>query len=163
MFQGIYTRLKTFFTKSHLIIFLTVANFSLLAPLAAKATDLDLALYKGKVVYVDFWASWCSPCKQAFPWLMRLQSSYGANDLAVVAVNVDHDRARADAFLKQTGSNLQVVYDPKGEVATKYDIKGMPSAVLIGRDGRVRYSHIGFFANEAPRYEAQVAELVHEK
>lgn len=150
------------FSLRLVIIFLT-AGFSFLGATSANAAALDLSPYKGKVVYIDFWASWCGPCKKSFPWLMQLQSSYSPRDLAVIAVNVDHDRAKADAFLENNGSDLKVVYDPKGEVAAKYNIQGMPSAVLIGRDGRIHYTHTGFFDGETAKYEKQVSELVNEK
>jgi thiol-disulfide isomerase/thioredoxin len=139
------------------------ATFGPLAAPRARAETLDLTPYKGKVVYLDFWASWCGPCKESFPWLMQLQSSHSHKDFAVIAVNVDHDRAKAEKFLEQTGSDLQVVYDPEGKLAEKYKVKGMPSAVLIGRDGRIHYRHTGFYENETAKYEQQVSELISEK
>lgn len=159
--KAAYQRRKYVIRPIHILVM--AAGFWLSGMMFAGAATLDLAAQRGKVVYLDFWASWCGPCKQSFPWLMQLQSSYGPRDFVVIAVNVDHDRARAEAFLQRTGSDLQVVYDPKGELAAKYNIKGMPSSVLIGRDGRVRYGHTGFFVGETKHYEAQVLELVNEK
>ena len=131
---------------------------------AAPATaPLDLDQYRGKVVYLDFWASWCGPCKLSFPYMQQMVSRYPAGDFAVVAVNLDRERGRADAFLKQVGNRLPVVYDPSGALASKYAVKEMPSSVLIGRDGKVRYVHKGFFLDKAPAYEAHIAELIGEK
>jgi thiol-disulfide isomerase/thioredoxin len=143
--------------------FVMAAGFYPLGVISAKEAGLDFTPYRGQVVYLDFWASWCGPCKQSFPWMARMQSLYGQKGFAVIAVNVDRDRVRADAFLAQNGRGFKVVYDPKGELAAEYKIKGMPSAVLIGRDGRTRYSHTGFFVSGISGYEAQILELVNEK
>lgn len=151
------------FVSPRVINLVAAAGFCLFGAISASAATLDLAPYRGQVIYLDFWTSWCGPCKQSFPWLKRMQSTYGPKGFAVIAVNLDHDRARADAFLRETGGGFRVVYDPRGKLAAKYNIQGMPSAVLIGRDGRTRYSHAGFFAGEAKRYEAQLSELVNEK
>ena len=124
---------------------------------------LDLAKYKGKVVYLDFWASWCGPCRLSFPYMELLRSAYSRKEFVVVAVNVDHSRERADAFLNQVGGNVPVVYDPKGAIATKYHVSEMPTSVLIGRDGRVRYVHQGFFEAKTPQYESHIEELINEK
>ena len=124
---------------------------------------LDLTRYKGKVVYLDFWASWCAPCKLSFPYMERMTSSYSRNSFVVIAVNVDHSRERADAFLSQVGVRIPIVYDSKGAIAAKFHVSTMPSSILIGRDGRVRYVHQGFFENKIPQYEAHIEELLNEK
>jgi len=129
----------------------------------APANPLDLSRYKGKVVYLDFWASWCAPCKLSFPYMERMTAAYPRAAFVVIAVNVDHSRQRADAFLSQVGASVPVVYDPKGVIATKYHVSEMPTSILIGRDGRVRYTHLGFFENKTPQYEAHIEELIHEK
>jgi thiol-disulfide isomerase/thioredoxin len=124
------------------------------------APTVDLTAYKGKVVYLDFWASWCHPCEQSFPYMEELKQRY-RGDLVVVAVNVDHDRDRAEAFLERMHSDLPVIYDPKGAIATRFGVKDMPTSVLIGRDGQVRYVHKGFFPEQMPEYNTQLSELVH--
>ncbi len=125
--------------------------------------QLDLAKYKGKVVYLDFWASWCGPCRLSFPYMELLRSAYARKEFVVIAVNVDHSRERADAFLNQVGGNVPVVYDPKGVIAAKYHVSEMPTSVLIGRDGRVRFVHQGFFETKTPQYESHIEELINEK
>ena len=129
----------------------------------ASAADLDLSAYKGKVVYLDFWASWCTPCRQSFPWMSQIQAMHGADGLVVIAVNVDHDKELAETFLKRYAPQFKIVYDSKGEIATKYKLNDMPTSYLIGRDGRVRYTHAGFFPNQEGNYDVQIRELLNEQ
>ncbi len=107
---------------------------ALIAPTKA-AAPLDLAGLQGRVVYLDFWASWCGPCRQSFPWMQTMMSAYEAQGLTVVAVNLDTDRADAGRFLAQFKPTFDVRFDPKGEFAESYRIAGMPSSVLIDRPG----------------------------
>ena len=132
------------------------------APAPAQDGGLDLARYKGKVVYLDFWASWCGPCKLSFPYMNRLAETHAGDGLVIVAVNVDRERAKADFFLSQVGNRLPVVYDPEGRQARRFNVKAMPTSLLVGRDGKVRYVHSGFFEAQIPAYESQIAELLHE-
>lgn len=138
---------------------------SLLGPLAqaAASPSLDLSQYRGKVVYLDFWASWCAPCKLSFPFLQKLQAYYAGQNFVLLAVNVDHDRAKADAFLREAGGNLPIVYDASGAIARTFGVKAMPTSVVIGPDGRVRYVHSGFFPEQMPLYEAHITELLNAK
>jgi thiol-disulfide isomerase/thioredoxin len=131
------------------------------APFAA-AANLDLGAFKGKVVYLDFWASWCNPCRQSFPWMNEVQEVDGPKGLVIVAVNVDHDKALADGFLKRYAPQFKIVYDSEGQIASRYDFKDMPTSYLIGRDGRVRYVHAGFYPNQEGTYAAQIDELLNE-
>ncbi len=111
----------------------------------ATAEDpLDLAHLHGKVVYVDFWASWCVPCRQSFPWMASLQKQFAADGLVVLAVNVDHERRDADRFLSEFAPDFRIVYDTGGVLAERYHLKGMPTSFLIDRDGKVQSEHIGF-------------------
>ena len=129
----------------------------------AQAADLDLSHLRGKVVYVDFWASWCGPCKQSFPWLDGLVREYGSQNFVVIGVNVDKDRDRAERFLNETPAEFSIVYDPKGELATAYKVAGMPSGILIDRAGRVRFQHAGFSEKQKGIYEEQLQTLLAEK
>jgi cytochrome c biogenesis protein CcmG, thiol:disulfide interchange protein DsbE len=125
--------------------------------------NLDLAEYRGKVVYLDFWASWCGPCRQSFPWLSDMQSRNASDSFVVVAVNLDQDREHAQRFLNDFPVNFPVIYDPKGEIASSFKIKGMPSAVLIDRAGHVRFHHDGFSVKKEEEYEAHLQTLLAEK
>ena len=121
---------------------------------------VSLAALKGKVVYVDFWASWCAPCKQSFPWMNDMQAKYGARGLQIVAVNVDAKREDADTFLAQVPARFTVGFDATGASPKRFEIKGMPSSVLVGPDGRVVRVHAGFRAEERQAQEdAIVAAL----
>jgi cytochrome c biogenesis protein CcmG/thiol:disulfide interchange protein DsbE len=130
---------------------------------AHAASLLDLTSFRGRVVYLDFWASWCGPCRQSFPWMETLKSAYAAQGLEIVTVNLDTDRADADKFVKQFHPTFEVRFDPMGEIAESYKVEGMPSSVLIDRHGVARFTHVGFRPVDGPIYEAQLRQLLAEK
>lgn len=142
--------------------FLGLMALLLLCPVA-DASGLDLSAYRGKVVYVDFWTSWCGPCKQSFPWMQAMKDAHGAQGLTVIAVNLDQDRVDADKFLERFRPNFEVRFDPKGALAEYYKVDVMPSSVLIDRQGAIRFTHVGFRPVDGPAYEAQVRQLLAEK
>src|SRR5205085_11445049 len=110
--------------------------------------------------YLDFWASWCGPCKQSFPWMNALQARYADKGLVIVAVNVDAIHDDALKFLRQVPASFKIAYDPKGQVAQQYAIKGMPSSFLIGRDGKVLSLHTGFNNGARDELERAVEQAV---
>jgi cytochrome c biogenesis protein CcmG/thiol:disulfide interchange protein DsbE len=132
------------------------------APSLAQAR-LDLHALRGRVVYVDFWASWCTPCRQSFPWMKALESAYASQGLSVVAIDLDHDRRDAQRFLRVFQPNFAVIFDPAGTLAQRFKVMGMPTSVLIDRDGKVRYQHVGFLLQERAQYERQVRGLLAEQ
>ncbi len=148
--------------KAAPFLFLLAVSFSALAS-PANAEGLDLSAYKGKVVYLDFWASWCNPCRLSFPWMNAIQETAGRKGLVIIAVNVDRDRELADDFLQTTPAQFKVLYDPQGKIASQYDFKDMPTSVLIGRDGKVRFVHAGFYPNREGSYLADIDTLLNEK
>ncbi len=129
----------------------------------AHAASLDLTPYRGKVVYLDFWASWCTPCHLSFPWMNEIQAAYGGEGLVILAVNLDRDRAKADEFLATDRGQLNILYDPKGDIARQFNFKDMPTAFLIGRDGKVHSVHSGFETGKESAYLADVVSLLHQK
>ncbi len=131
------------------------------APLAA-AANLDLSAYKGKVVYLDFWASWCNPCRQSFPWMNEVQEVDGPKGLVVIAVNVDHDKSLAQRFLQRYAPQFKIVYDNDGKIASRFNFNDMPTSYLIGRNGKIRYIHAGFYLNKEGDYAAQINQLLNE-
>jgi peroxiredoxin len=115
-----------------------------------------LADLRGKVVYVDFWASWCAPCRQSFPWMNEMQARYGRAGLHIVAISVDVNRQDADRFLAQLPAQFPVAFDPRGETPRAYAIKAMPSSFLIGPDGRVLHVHSGFRDDDRAALEQKI-------
>jgi len=108
------------------------------------AEPFDLARHRGRVVVVDFWASWCKPCRQSIPWLNSMRERYGASGLTIVGVNVDAERADADRFLRDVPIEFEIVFDSKGELAKQFKVQGMPSSYVFDRAGRMVETHLGF-------------------
>lgn len=124
--------------------------------LVGSPKQVRLADMKGQVVYVDFWASWCGPCKQSFPWMNDMQAKYGARGFTVVGINVDQKREDAEKFLAATPARFAVAYDTTGKVAEVYQPKGMPTSFLIGADGKVRAVHVGFKDGNREELEREI-------
>lgn len=124
------------------------------------AGPVSLADLKGKVVYLDFWASWCGPCRQSFPFMNDLQARYRAKGLEVVAVNLDARRDDADQFLAQLPARFTLAFDARGDSARRFAVKGMPSSYLIGRDGKVIAAHKGFKEDDRKELEAGIEQAL---
>lgn len=138
-----------------------LAGGAVLLPVPADAqTAPELEAYRGKVVWVDFWASWCTPCRRSFPWLNEVMAKYADRDFVVVGVNVDAERALAEQFLQETPAAFPIVYDPEGNLAKEFEVIGMPSSYLLGPDGRVISTHIGFRRDEREQYEASIVSAL---
>ena len=127
---------------------------------AAGAQKVRLADLKGRVVLVDFWASWCAPCKQSFPWMNEMQAKYGPKGFTIIGINVDKKREDADKFLAGTPAKFTVAFDSAGKVAESYQPQGMPTSFLIGADGVVRAMHVGFREGDREKLEAELAAAV---
>ena len=123
---------------------------------------VDLVTLKGKAVLVDFWASWCGPCKEEMPVLEALHEKYAAQGLVIVGVNIDSNPKKMNKFLKGTPVSFRIVHDRKLVVATKYEPETMPTSYLIGRDGTVRHVHEGFRKQDAEELEERVKALLAE-
>jgi cytochrome c biogenesis protein CcmG, thiol:disulfide interchange protein DsbE len=126
----------------------------------AKGEPVALDKLRGKVVYVDFWASWCGPCRRSFPWMNEMQQKYGAKGFTVVAINVDKKRADADKFLALLPAGFPVVYDETGATPAAYAVKGMPSSYLIDARGNVSYVERGFVDESRGPLEERVKALL---
>jgi thiol-disulfide isomerase/thioredoxin len=122
--------------------------------------EVTLGSLRGKAVLVDFWASWCGPCRQSFPWMNGLQKRYGDKGLAIVAVNLDKDRELASHFLAEVPAAFTVAFDPSGKTAESYRVKALPTTFLVSPDGKLLLTHTGFDAKHASEFEAQIAEAL---
>ena len=127
---------------------------------ARAAPPAGLAPIEGQVVWVDFWASWCVPCRRSFPWLNSMHRKYGSNGLQIIAVNLDKDRALADKFLAEVPAEFALRFDPAGELAKHYGVQAMPSSYLIDADGHVLATHAGFRTGEAAEYERAIQDAL---
>lgn len=127
------------------------------------ATTVKLSALRGKVVYLDFWASWCGPCRQSFPWMNDLQSKYGSRGLQIVGVNLDAKDADARKFLSENNGNFLLAFDNKGVTPKLYGVKGMPTSYLIDRDGRIVSEHTGFNFSKTAGLEKEIEKLLESK
>lgn len=116
--------------------------------------SLDLDEYRGKVVVVDFWASWCVPCRRSFPWLNQMQSRYADDGLVIIGINVDSDQEAANAFLAEYPADFRIVSDPGGALATQFEVMAMPSSYVFDREGELITKHLGFKVRRQDEYEA---------
>jgi thiol-disulfide isomerase/thioredoxin len=126
----------------------------------ASGATLSLAALKGRVVYVDFWASWCTPCRRSFPWMSAMQARYARDGLAIVGINVDKRRADADRFLDDVAAKFDVVFDAAGTTPAAYAVKAMPSSFLVDRHGNVVAVEEGFHDERRDALEAQIRRLL---
>jgi thiol-disulfide isomerase/thioredoxin len=122
--------------------------------------EAKLAEHKGKVVYIDFWASWCIPCRESFPWMNQMQSQYDNTLFTVLTVNLDSQRSFAEQFLLENKANFPVFYDPKGMVAKAFKLKGMPSSFIVDKTGKIVSSHVGFNENKKRLYQQEIEALL---
>jgi cytochrome c biogenesis protein CcmG, thiol:disulfide interchange protein DsbE len=120
---------------------------------ARAAPPAALEPLEGKVVWVDFWASWCVPCRRAFPWLNEMHRQYGSAGLQIIGVNLDKDRARADKFLAEVPAEFALRFDPAGVLAKEFKVQAMPSSFLLDADGNVLETHFGFRSADTADYE----------
>lgn len=121
--------------------------------------SLSLASLRGKVVLIDFWASWCAPCKEEMPFLERLQKKHG-DRLVIVGVSVDSDRANAEKFIRDLKVTFPIVHDAKHAVADQYKPPRMPTSFVLDRDGKVRFVHAGYHKDDAAKIEREIAKLL---
>lgn len=150
--------------QSGVAAFVVVVLLISLLPAAAPAGDstslLELSEYRGKVVVVDFWASWCTPCRRSLPWLDAMHRKYAKEGLVVIGINEDKASEDAEAFLRDVPVGFRIVFDKDGEIALQYDLMAMPSTYVFARDGAVAARHLGFKTAKQDDYEALLRSLL---
>lgn len=124
--------------------------------------NLRLREQRGQVVMINFWATWCGPCRSEMPHLSKLYDKYRASGFTLLAVNIDEDPRKAAGLAKQLGMRFPVLLDADKKVSRLYDLSTMPSTVLVDRDGRVRYVHRGYRDGYEDTYDKQIRELLRE-
>lgn len=153
-----------------------IAAASLVQPLLAsetgqKAPDCRLSYqengqgrtlneFQGKVIYVDFWASWCPPCAKSFPFLNDLHHQFRDQGLEILGVNLDENLSDAQEFLDKNPAHFAIMADPDQQCAKQFDVKAMPSSYLIDRNGIIQHIHLGFHPDDAEQLKNQVIQLL---
>ncbi len=124
--------------------------------------SLSLNDLKGKVVILDFWASWCGPCREEMPFLIDTYLELGNDDLEILGINVDEKTKYMDSFLDELDLKppFPILMDPKGKIAADYKLEGMPTTVFIDRKGIVQYVHSGFVSKDKKIYRDKIVELL---
>jgi peroxiredoxin len=124
--------------------------------------NLQLSDLRGQVVMINFWATWCGPCRQEMPLLQQLQAKYEPLGFTMVGVNVEPDRAAAQAWLQNVSVSFPILFDQKNAVAAEFGVQGMPSSVFVDREGNVRYVHQGYRSGDEAKYADMIRSLVKE-
>lgn len=124
--------------------------------------NLRLAEQRGQVVMVNFWATWCGPCRVEMPHLNKIHEKYRGSGFLLLGVNVDEDAAKAAGAVSQWGIRFPVLHDAQKSVVRAYQVSSMPSTMLIDRDGKLRHVHRGYRNGYEVEYEKQVRELLKE-
>ncbi len=157
------------FTLTLLVLLFSATSFALEAgdrapDFAAPAVDgkgtVSLSQYRGKVVYLDFWASWCAPCLKAIPEIEAMRKELPADKLQVVAVNLDQQTKKALRFLAKNPIGYPSASDPKGRLPKQFGVDTMPTSYLIDADGVIRYVHRGFQRGDSAKLRTEIQKLL---
>lgn len=124
--------------------------------------SVRLSDYRGKVVLVDFWASWCNSCAQSLPWINELQHRFRDYNFQIITVNLDASMQTADNFLRKSSIDLLVAYDPDGKTPEAFGVGAMPTSYVLSPDGKVRLIHAGFEASSREGLEEQIYSVIKE-
>jgi len=124
--------------------------------------NIRLAEQRGKVVMINFWASWCGPCRKEMPLLDELYQRYEPAGFTLFGVNVEQNPEAAQRFLEDVGVSFPILYDPESNVSQRYQVDAMPTTVMVDRDGQVRYVNRGYKDGDEDKYRKQVRELIRE-
>ncbi len=121
---------------------------------------ITLSKQKGKIILLDFWASWCAPCREELPLLDNLQNTYGKKGLRVLAVNIDNKPKNALKFMQEYSIKLFSLWDENKQVVEDYDVVTMPTSLIIDKEGIIRYIHSGFIPDDINKYKEEIEILL---
>ncbi|MBL8200187.1 MAG: TlpA family protein disulfide reductase [Chromatiales bacterium] len=124
---------------------------------------VSLGALKGQVVLINFWATWCGPCRKEMPLLEQIQKKYAPLGFTMLGVNVEEDTRLMEAFLKDVPVTFPILLDPANGVSKLYDVSAMPSTVIVDRKGNVRYIHQGYKPGDEGKYQDMIRQLIREK
>jgi len=127
---------------------------------SSSGKNLRLSEHRGEVVMINFWATWCGPCRQEMPLLNRLHEQYRKAGFTLLGVSVDDKPQAAQEMARQLSVGFPVLFDSEKQVSRRYDVDAMPTTLIIDRDGKVRYIHRGFRPGYEAKYEAEIKELL---
>ena len=127
---------------------------------ALDGRTVTLAQFKGDVVMINFWASWCGPCRQEMPLLDSIYKQYKDMGFTLIGVNVEPDSHNADAWLKKTPVSYPILSDPKSQVSQLYQVQAMPTTVIVDRQGVVRFVHNGYLPGDENQYMNSIRALI---
>ena len=142
------------------LMLVLVSTFNYAQASSLKELENTLTKHEGKVIYVDFWASWCIPCKRSFPWMNEMTQKHSPEHFKVVTINLDVDIEDALDFLNKYPATFDVIYDPKADIAKKFELKGMPSSFIINKAGKIVSAHTGFTEEKKKQYEQEIEQLL---
>jgi peroxiredoxin len=129
---------------------------------SASGKNIKLSEYRGEVVLLNFWASWCGPCRKEMPFLEQIQEKYSGYGFTVMGVNVEEDSSKANKMLKDIPVSFPILYDTSNSVSKAYKVSAMPTTVIIDRDGNMRYLHKGYKSGDEETYKQWVKKLIRE-
>lgn len=155
-----------------LFLLTTSASYSFAATISGKAPNftlksmsgenLKLSEYRGQVVMMNFWASWCAPCRQEMPLLEDLYKKYKGLGFTLLGVNVEEDSRKASTLLRSIKVSFPILFDSKNKVSKLYKVSAMPTTIIIDRDGNMRYLHLGYKPGYERDYQQQIRALLRE-
>ncbi|MGS2719144.1 TlpA disulfide reductase family protein [Paraglaciecola aestuariivivens] len=125
--------------------------------------SVSLHQQKGKVVLINFWASWCAPCLQEFPFLQQLQQEYAAQDLTVLAINLDQNSEDAKSWLNEVEVDFTILFDPQSKVSQKLNVQVMPTSILLDKEGKQRFIFKGYKPSLQKQYHQAITQLLSEQ
>lgn len=124
--------------------------------------NIKLSEYRGQVVLLNFWASWCGPCRQEMPLLSKMQKKFGKLGFTILGVNVEEDSSPAKAYLKDIKVNFPILFDTENKASKAYNVSAMPSTVMIDRNGKMRFLHKGYKPGDEAQYAKWAKQLLRE-